>query len=218
MWPASAFGGRICWKRSDCKPELLAHDARLAVLRQQLNPHFLFNSLNSLRALIFEDALKASQMVDRLASLLRYSLQSGSNELVTLSEELIMVNEYLNIERIRFEERLKIEFSISDEATQSHLPRMLLQTLVENAVKHGIERSVSGGTVAVCAARSDGDLRITVSNPGTLQTGSNSTRLGLINAEQRLGLMGPRAKLHIQQVGQTSKQQSWRRNESTDCR
>jgi LytS/YehU family sensor histidine kinase len=182
--------------------DLLARDARLAMLRQQLNPHFLFNSLNSIRALIFEDADKASEMVDRLAALLRYSLQSQGGEFVTLAEELLMINEYLSIEKIRFEDRLQVEMSISKDSTQAQLPRMLLQTLVENAVKHGIEPSVSGGIVSVTSHMQDHDLRLTVRNPGVISGGSNSTRLGLKNAEQRLALLtGPRASLKIQRAG-----------------
>ena len=181
--------------------EVLAKEARLEGLRKQLNPHFLFNSLNSLRALIFEDAQKASQMVDRLAALLRYSLQAGSNEMVTLKEELVMVNEYLSIEKIRFEERLRVEISSGAASDEALLPRMLLQTLVENAVKHGIERSVSGGVITVAATIESGRLHILVRNPGTLAAVSSSTRLGLKNAEQRLTLLvGTEASLTIRQL------------------
>jgi hypothetical protein len=181
--------------------DVLAKEARLEGLRKQLNPHFLFNSLNSIRALIFEDAQKASEMVDRLASLLRYSLQSGSNEMVTLAEELVMTNEYLSIEKIRFEERLNVEMSISEDSRQALLPRMMLQTLVENAVKHGIERSVGGGTVTDAAFMQDGSLRLMVRNPGLLQADSKSTQVGLKNAEQRLALLvGSGASLSIRQA------------------
>jgi LytS/YehU family sensor histidine kinase len=188
-------------EKQGLRAEVLAKDATLGMLRQQLNPHFLFNSLNSLRALIFENATKASQMVDRLAALLRYSLQSGSNELATLAEELVMVNEYLSIESIRFEERLTVSMQISDDSTAALLPRMLLQTLVENAVKHGIEPSVKGGAVQVMTSLKDSTLRIVVRNPGSLGHGSNSTGLGLKNAEQRLALLrGQSATMTIREL------------------
>lgn len=182
--------------------QVLAKEARLAMLRQQLNPHFLFNSLNSLRALIFEDTQRASQMVDRLAALLRYSLQSSKDEVVTLAEELVMVNEYLSIEHIRFEDRLRVDMRIAEASKNAQLPRMLLQTLVENAVRHGVERSVVGGTITVCAEMNGHGLQLKVTNPGTLNGTSTSTGVGLKNAEQRLLLlMGPHASLKIQQAG-----------------
>jgi hypothetical protein len=189
-------------EKEKLQSQVLAKEARLAILRQQLNPHFLFNSLNSLRALIFEDAQRASQMVDRLAALLRYSLQSGSDEVVMLAEELVMVNEYLSIEQIRFENRLLVDMNVTEGSKAALLPRMLLQTLVENAVRHGIERSVAGGMVSVRAERNGQRLHLRVTNPGTLHGSSSSTGLGLKNAEQRLSLlMGPDASLHIQQRG-----------------
>ena len=170
---SSSFRRANVLERQRLKTELLAKDARLAVLRHQLNPHFLFNSLNSLRALIFEDTQKASQMVDRLAALLRYSLQSDSNEVVTLAEELMMVDEYLMIEKIRFEERLRVKMNIAEDSKTARLPRMLLQTLIENAVKHGVERAVTGGIVCLDTTLKNAALHITVQNPGKLAPDSS---------------------------------------------
>jgi LytS/YehU family sensor histidine kinase len=178
--------------------EFAAKDARLAALRNQVNPHFLFNCLNSIRALIFQDSAKAAQMIDKLASMLRYSLGSDQKGIVTLAEELAVVREYLDLETIRFEERLRIETDVDEIALQAILPSMLMQTLVENAVKHGIEPRPGGGTIRIQARLQRGNLQVAISNPGTLKKTSASTRIGLNNAAQQLALsMGTGAKLSL---------------------
>lgn len=167
--------------------EILAKDAQLRALQAQVNPHFFFNSLNSVRALIFEDRQAASDMIDRLAELMRYALQSSRHDTVTLADELHAVQAYLAIEAIRFEQRLRVTYAIAPGLEQVRIPPMTLQTLVENAVKHGVEGSAGGST-------------ITIANTGTLQTLSNSTRLGLANARQRMVLaLGPAATLALRE-------------------
>lgn len=181
-------------------------EAELRALKSQINPHFLFNSLNSLRALIDEDAPRARESVTRLANLLRYSLQSGQLETVTLEEEIRIVEDYLALELIRHENRLRIRWMVTDEARTRSVPPMLLQTLVENAVKYGISTHRDGGEVTIRASIAGTDLHVSVTNPGevtppTSQAAAragSSTGVGLRNASERLKLLfGDRARLTL---------------------
>ena len=181
-------------------------EAELRALKSQVNPHFLFNSLNSLRALIDEDAPRAREAVTRLANILRYSLQSGQVETVLLKDELNVVEDYLALEQIRHEERLHVRWDIADQARLQLVPPMLLQTLVENAVKYGISTRREGGVITVSARIEESILHIRVSNPGELALPSNvasakagsSTGVGLRNASERLKLLyGDQATLRL---------------------
>jgi hypothetical protein len=175
-------------------------EAELRALKSQVNPHFIFNSLNSLRALIDEDPARARTAVTQLANLLRYSLKSGQLETVPFEEELGVVNDYLALEQVRHEERLRLRLDIAPNALQLPIPPMLLQTLVENAVKYGISKRPEGGEIAITAYNEGGALRILVSNPGELTQGlqASSTGLGLHNAAERLRLIfGDRATLQL---------------------
>jgi LytS/YehU family sensor histidine kinase len=175
-------------------------EAELRALKSQVNPHFIFNSLNSLRALIDEDPARARTAVTQLANLLRYSLKSGQLETVPFEEELGVVNDYLALEQVRHEERLRLRLDISPDALQLPIPPMLLQTLVENAVKYGISPRPDGGEIAIIARNEGGALRIQVSNPGELspEVRTSSTGLGLRNAAERLRLIfGERATLRL---------------------
>jgi signal transduction histidine kinase len=175
-------------------------EAELRALKSQVNPHFIFNSLNSLRALIDEDPARARTAVTQLANLLRYSLKSGQLETVPFEEELGVVNDYLALEQVRHEERLRLRLDIAPNALQLPIPPMLLQTLVENAVKYGISQRPEGGEIAITAYNEGGTLRILVSNPGELAQGQqvSSTGLGLHNAAERLRLIfGERATLRL---------------------
>ena len=131
--------------------EMMVQEAQLRGLRAQLNPHFLFNCLNSLREVIGEDKERAQLMVTQLSALLRYSLQSNKSELVYLADEILAVKDYLALENIRFEERLRVQWSVAPEADRARVPPMLLQTLVENALKHGVARRPKGDDVAIRA-------------------------------------------------------------------
>ena len=159
--------------------------AELAALKSQLNPHFLFNALNSLRALVVEDPARAQEMVTRLAAILRYSLQASARETVPLSEELKMVDDYLGLEAIRFEERLRVTRDIAPAAADIEVPPMLVQTLVENAIKHGIATQTGGGEILLRVRVAPTALEVEVSNPGTLMTG-NGSGTGLRNAAERI--------------------------------
>ncbi len=175
-------------------------EAELRALKSQVNPHFIFNSLNSLRALIDEDPPRARKAVTQLANLLRYSLQSGQLETVPFEDELEVVNDYLALEQVRHEDRLRLRLDIAPEALQLRIPPMLLQTLVENAVKYGISPRPEGGEIAIIARNSGGELRIQVTNPGRIEGNgkASSTGVGLHNAAERLRLIfGERATLQL---------------------
>ncbi len=183
-------------------------EAELRALKSQVNPHFLFNSLNSLRALIDEDAPRARESVTRLANMLRYSLQSGQLETVAFDEELRIVEDYLALEQIRHESRLRVRWDLDREGELRlvPMPPMLLQTLVENAVKYGISPRREGGEIVI-AARIEGEaLHLSVTNPGDLAApasasaarAGSSTGVGLRNASDRLKLLfGDRASLTL---------------------
>jgi signal transduction histidine kinase len=186
--------------------EASVKDAELRALKAQINPHFMFNALNSVRALVDEDPARARRAVTQLANLLRYSLQSGALETVSFEDELQVVNDYLALEQIRYEERLRLRIDVAPEALRCPVPPMLLQTLVENAVKYGVAMHPEGGEIAI-RARCDGEvLRLTVTNPGTLGSTetvpARSTGLGLRNAANRLRLLfGEEASLQLRQNG-----------------
>ncbi|MDD2763030.1 MAG: sensor histidine kinase [Opitutaceae bacterium] len=175
-------------------------EAELRALKSQINPHFIFNSLNSLRGLIDEDPDRARQAVTQLANLLRYSLQSGQLETVPFEEELHTVNDYLALEQVRHEERLRVRLDVAPGALALPIPPMLLQTLVENAVKYGIAPRREGGEIAIIARCEHDQLRLQVTNPGTLAAGGGSTGVGVRNAADRLGLLfGAQATLDLRE-------------------
>lgn len=183
----------------------LVKEAELRALKSQVNPHFIFNSLNSLRALIDEEPARARQAVTQLANLLRYSLQSGQLETVPFEEELQIVNDYLALEQVRHEERLRVRLDVDLDTLALPIPPLLLQTLVENAVKYGISTRPDGGEIAIVARRDGAALRLQVINPGQLAAhpgpqpaSRGSTGLGLRNAAERLRLLfGDRATLQL---------------------
>lgn len=173
--------------------------AELRVLKTQLNPHFLFNSLNTVRALIAEDPARAQRAVTHLANTLRYTLSAGRDELVTLAQELDIVRDYLALETMRFEDRLAVEFAVAPETGDVQIPVMLLQTVVENAVKHGIAELPEGGIIRIATSLEDKLLFMQVHNPRPLRpTGTTHAGIGLRNADDRLKLLfGVRAGLQL---------------------
>ena len=177
---------------------LIAEVAQFRALRSQLNPHFLFNCLNSLRELVDENPQRAKHVIELLSALLRYTLRADRVETVSLKEELSAVEDYLSIEKIRFEERLQTEFDIDPRSLGSRIPPMLLQTLAENGLKHGIARLPAGGAIRVATRISDETLRVEVVNTGVLEPKEGSLAVGLENARERLRLMyGDRASLTL---------------------
>jgi hypothetical protein len=167
---------------------LRVREAQLDSLRAQMNPHFLFNALNSLRGLINEDPERAGWMVTALGDLLRYALTSGRRQTVSLAEELDIVDQYLALEKIRLEERLTIERALEPATLSVPIPPMLVQSLVENAVKHGISCLPAGGTVRITSRVSDDGVEIVISNTGTLRPASTVGGFGLQSVHDRLQL------------------------------
>ena len=163
--------------------------ARLQALKSQLQPHFLFNTLNSISALMLTDVEAADRMITRLGDLLRISLETAGTQMTTLSRELEFVNCYIEIEKVRFEERLKVIVEVAPETLDASVPHLLLQPLVDNAIKHGISRLAAGGEIRIAAAKFDGDLHLEVrdSGPGFCESSHSSSRgVGLRNTRERL--------------------------------
>ena len=140
--------------------------ARLQALKSQLQPHFLFNTLNSISALMLTNVEAADRMITRLGDLLRISFETAGTQMTTLSRELEFVNCYIEIEKVRFEERLKVSVEVASETLDASVPHLLLQPLVDNAIKHGISRLAAGGEIRIAAAKFDGDLHLEVRDNG----------------------------------------------------
>jgi len=168
-------------------------------LRSQLNPHFMFNALNGIRALVDEDPVQAKNAITRLSAILRNAMSSSKRSTVPLGEEVDIVRAYLALEGMRFEERLRVHFDLPPALEREPEPPMLLQTLVENAVRHGIASRTEGGEVHIAALRVPEGLRLTVRNTGHYEPGRvHGNGIGLANTRRRLELLyGARAALHI---------------------
>lgn len=161
--------------------------AELQVLKMQLQPHFLFNTLNTIYNLAPQNSRKAQTMIARLSDLLRLSLDHVTTNMVPLQQELEFLENYLDIEKTRFEERLQIVREIDPEALDASVPNLLLQPLVENAIRHGIAKKASGGTIEIRAAKAGNRLRITITDDGrTPETTVRSSGIGLANTRARL--------------------------------
>ncbi|MFA6457018.1 MAG: histidine kinase [Bacteroidota bacterium] len=152
-------------ERSAYEARLLAQQSELKALRMQIDPHFLFNSLNSISALTTTNAELARTMTTTLADFFRKSLYYGAKETIALKEEISLLNHYLDIEKIRFGKRLHVEQRIDPDTLADQVPPLLLQPIVENAIKHGIADSVEGGTIVLVAQKKNDRLFITVENP-----------------------------------------------------
>ncbi|MBV2129755.1 sensor histidine kinase [Arsukibacterium indicum] len=172
----------------------LLKSSKLDALIHQLNPHFLFNAINNIRALILEDPARARDMLARLADMLRYSLSKDDNPKVTLDAELAIVNEYVALCSIQFEDRLRFVINTELTCRQALVPKLLLQLCVENAIKHGISTEIDGGSIDVTVHCNDSMLDIVISNDGNLQQPENYRGLGLQNIRQRLRLLYPDCK------------------------
>lgn len=205
-WMASCLAIRELRRRRNqelhgLRLELIAQEAQLRSLRAQLNPHFFFNCLNSLREMVHEDPQRAEMMVTQLSDLMRYALQSNQVDLVALGSEVEAVRDYLALESIRFEERLRVKWQIEREALESRVPPMLLQTLVENALKHGIARLPHGGEILITACCRDSEVSLEVINSGRMPHAGKNGGLGLKNAQARLQLLyGQRAELSVKEA------------------
>ncbi|MCG8575214.1 MAG: histidine kinase [Flavobacteriales bacterium] len=182
--------------------EASKNEIELKNLRAQLNPHFLFNSLNSIRALVGLNPEQAKTSITRLSSLLRESINLGKLKVISLNQELELVKSYLDLEQIRFEERLKLEFAVAENSLHCEIPPLMVQTIVENGIKHGISKSIDGGIVSVKTTFENKTLELEVSNTGKLDTDEASKGIGLENSRKRLSILfGDRADLNIRQDG-----------------
>lgn len=185
------------------KLEALVKELELKTIKSHINPHFIFNALNSIRALIDENPDRARNAVTNLSNILRSSMQAEKLETVPLERELNIVKDYLALEYIRFEDRLRIEYTIDDDTLNQPVPPMMLQTLVENAIKHGIGKQVDGGVVKVISGFKNNFHQLIVKNSGNLNGHVNNDGFGLSSTRNRLNLLfGDRAAFNISQDGE----------------
>ncbi len=179
--------------------QVLAREAELKSLRAQLDPHFLFNSLNSVAALIGNDTIAAREMCLLMAQFFRKSLSFGRQQAITLADEISLAETFLAIERVRFGERLRTQFDIAEDVRTVSVPPLMLQPLVENAVHHGVAHLLEGGEVRVRARRRDNFIELVVENPcDPDRPPSRSTGVGLVNVRSRIEtLCGHRASVDV---------------------
>lgn len=183
--------------------EAAVKDFELKTLKSQLNPHFMFNALNSIRALIEDDPQSAKTAVTKLSNILRYSLKIERTETVSLEDEMQTVSDYLSLETVRFEERLKYDLQIDPESKKVEIPPMMIQTLVENGIKHGISKRTEGGTICIRSKVENSKLHIEIENNGQIEDDAikNSKGFGISNTKQRLTLLyGDKASFTIKNI------------------
>src|ERR1041384_1017295 len=199
-WSALYFGIKY-WRQwqseheRTLQAEALANHAQLDMLRYQLNPHFLFNALNSIRASIDEDSQRAKRMVTEFSEFLRYSLLNDNSSLVELRQEIEAIRNYLAIEKIRFEDKLDMTYDFEPAAEKCQLPGFLIHPLVENAVKHGMTNNSGPLKICITARMREGRLVVEIANTGrlntTTQTNGAGTQIGLRNVRERLAKLYP---------------------------
>jgi len=183
----------------ELQSQIAAREAELRALRAQVDPHFLFNSLNAVSGLIAPDPERAREMVQRLADFLRSSLTLGAVPRIALERELALAASYLEIERVRFGERLRVRIDVEPGLANVMVPPLLLQPLVENAVRHGIATCLEGGTIEVEARRRGELVWLTVTNPRDPDGGRRGTGFGLDIVRRRLsGAYGTHAALAVE--------------------
>jgi len=170
-------------------------------LKNQLNPHFIFNALNSIRALVDENPVKSKQAINQLSNILRNSLTFEKKGLTKFDDEMKIVNDYLGLESIRFEERLKTEIDIQPGSNSFLVPPFMIQTLVENGIKHGISKLTQGGIIQVKTLADKNRLKIQIRNSGHMVNGAKrmqSGGTGIANTKHRLKLLyGEEASFRI---------------------
>lgn len=184
--------------------ETLVKELELKTIKAHINPHFIFNSLNSIRALVDENPERARQAITELSTILRSSMQADKSESVSTEKELNIIKDYLALENMRFEDRLKVEYKIDPGTLGMPVPPMMLQTLVENAIKHGISKQVQGGIVRIESFIKDHFHQLTVQNTGYLNGFSSREGFGISSTTDRLNLLyGNKAKFEIKQLTPT---------------
>ena len=182
--------------------EAAINEIELNKLKSQLNPHFMFNSMNSIRALVDEDPVKAKNAITQLSNILRNTLQMGKKKLISFEEELNLIKDYLDLEVTRYEERLKVEYDIHPRSAQFSVPPMMIQTLAENGIKHGISKLTKGGILKIGTEIKDDCLHIKIINSGQMNiVESTDTGFGIKNTIQRLHLLyGDKALFKIENL------------------
>jgi two-component system LytT family sensor kinase len=168
--------------------QLQATQAQLQALKMQLHPHFLFNTLNSISALLDEDVEKADEMLARLGDFLRLTLENSGAQMIALRDELEFLRHYLEIEQVRFQDRLSIEMHIEPEVLDAQVPNMILQPIIENAIRHGISQRIGNGYIKICATHKDNSLHLEVQDngPGIVLSEKAKSGVGLGNTIERL--------------------------------
>lgn len=194
LWSILYFAVNVFenWKKEEIQNlELRAAKTEIELnsFRSQMNPHFMFNSLNSIRALIDEDPDKSKKAINMLSSIVRNNLMLGKNMTVSLKEELDLVENYLWMEKVRFEERLTIRMDVDEEALVCHIPPFMLQTIVENAVKHGISKIIEGGLIELVITLENDIVKIVVRNSGVFEADKTTQGIGIANTRKRLELI-----------------------------
>ncbi len=186
--------------RKSLRYETVIRDTELSQLRSQLNPHFIFNALNSIRALVDEDPKKSKLAITQLSSIIRNSLLTDKSKLVRMEEEIQTVRDYLGLESIRFEERLKATVDMNPHTKYFQIPPMMIQTLVENGIKHGISKQKEGGFIEVKTYLESDFLIIQIRNSGVyLEKQQSKQKYGLSNTRKRLELIyGDKADFKIE--------------------
>jgi LytS/YehU family sensor histidine kinase len=176
---------------SSLKYDAAINEIKLNRLKSQLNPHFIFNALNSIRALIDENPDKAKVAITQLSHILRNSLIMDKQKVIKLDDELKTVKDYLELEIMRFEERLQAEWEIQPESKNCLVPPLMIQTLVENGIKHGISKLIQGGTIKISTELSDSFLKVTIRNSGQYFNGCKKENggYGIENTKERLDLI-----------------------------
>lgn len=169
--------------------ESLVKELELKTIKAHINPHFIFNALNSIRALVDENPERARTAITELSNILRSSMQAEKLEMASLERELNIVKDYLALELIRFEDRLRIEYDIDEDTLDQPVPPMMLQTLVENAIKHGINKHISGGTIKIISDFKDNHHELIVQNSGSLGNSVKNEGFGITSTQNRLNLL-----------------------------
>ena len=172
--------------RQNAELLVIAKQAELDNLSEQLNPHFLFNSLNSIKSLVIEDPKTARRAIDLLSDILRSSLYEKDASFITVKDELALVKDYIELEKVRFEERLNMSIIMDDTMENHRIPPLSIQLLVENAIKHGIDKRIKGGTIILSIVEKEGQLEIVVLNPGQIVDHGAQTGIGIKNLTKRL--------------------------------
>lgn len=209
-WSAIYFAYQFLQKNREVeiekwKLQATVKDAELSALKSQINPHFIFNSLNNIRSLVIEDAEKARNSITHLSDLLRFSIQFDPYEKVSLVKEMEVVADYLNLESIQLEERLTYHLLMDKKTKEVLVPPMMIQTLVENAINHSINNLPNGGEILVESKLSADFLTIYVKNTGQIKTEAAPKRrgIGITNAKERLRLLyGEKASLSVENINE----------------